>query len=462
MKHNKHLKKLVFASLYLSSFLAIAESPWKTVPLNTTMGLKSISFIGQFGWIVERVDSEEKNNPGIFITTDGGETWAKNTTLPSQNLRLVEFVNDQTGWALGEYLWKTIDGGASWVKLKTNLPSTDIFSDIDFINEQQGWLVKVGELKDGDLVGASVYSTTNGGQYWNETPLPDGFFSADIQFYDADSGWVIPWGHDGFFHSINGGKTWYSVSTDNIHYLVDINLFSDQEGWALGYEYNGCTSKLPYKTHVYYSSDAGKTITDINQFCSLANPSEIDFADAEHGWLANGNRILSTNDKGLSWIEEYQLLDKGDVVKSLHMTSINSGWAVSWKGLLLKYSRFASCAEENIATFFKSDDFAFRFHVPSLKDEHPSGLGVVQADFVLYGYAPDGKSEWMLTSHSKKQNPCIDENLGTLFSSLDFKLPKIKDGVFNNAPFAINTSFVFSRVDEAKTMIWTQQDSEVQ
>ena len=467
MKYNKYIKKLVLASLCLSSFLASAESPWKVVPLNTEMDLESISFIGQFGWIVEQTIYDPEKKVGFFITTDGGETWVKNTALPSHDLRLVEFVSDQTGWAVGEHLWKTIDGGASWVQLNTNLPASDRFSGIDFIDEQQGWIVE-GEQRASDgilYLYGTVYATKDGGKHWDKTPLSDGFFGADIQFYDAYSGWIIPWGHKGLFHTIDGGETWDSKRTGDIHYLMDIDLFSEQEGWALGYAYNLCSDEHNYTTYIYYSSDAGKTIKEVNASCSLSSPNEIDFADAQHGWVADSHRILSTNDKGWNWVEEYQLLDETDSIKSLHMINTHSGWAVSRKGLLLKYSAtpipVSDCVEENVATFFQSDDNAFRLHVPNLKDERPAGLGFVQADFLLHSYAPDGKPIWLLTSYSKKENPCIDDNVGTLSANLDFKLPKIRNVLFGGL-LNLDTSFIFSGVDEDKHVLWTQVDSEVE
>jgi len=59
-----------------------------------------------------------ENQTGIlYITVDGGKTWSK-STLGGVALSQLDFVSATTGWALANgNLFKTIDGGMSWVSI---------------------------------------------------------------------------------------------------------------------------------------------------------------------------------------------------------------------------------------------------------------------------------------------------------------------------------------------------------
>lgn len=71
----------------------------------------------------------------VYATTDSGESW-RNTPLPSEVFEL-EFVDFETGYALGKDIYKTVNGGEDWQKVKT------VFweGDFTFVNEDNGWAV---------------------------------------------------------------------------------------------------------------------------------------------------------------------------------------------------------------------------------------------------------------------------------------------------------------------------------
>jgi photosystem II stability/assembly factor-like uncharacterized protein len=90
--------------------------------------------------------------PFLYITTDGGASWQTNTS-PSG---VLEFINPDVGWALGNDIYKTTNGGQTWVKIKT----VNWEGQFVFINESIGWAI----ARSGDEI-APVY-TSDGGQTW--------------------------------------------------------------------------------------------------------------------------------------------------------------------------------------------------------------------------------------------------------------------------------------------------------
>jgi photosystem II stability/assembly factor-like uncharacterized protein len=61
----------------------------------------------------------------VLRTRDGGATWERQPSFTHSRLRSVFFVDERTGWAVGDahpepgVLFETVDGGATWTKVET-------------------------------------------------------------------------------------------------------------------------------------------------------------------------------------------------------------------------------------------------------------------------------------------------------------------------------------------------------
>src|SRR5688500_7889548 len=89
-------------------------------------------------------------------------------------LRPVFFLDHNRGWAVGSKgtLLKTVDGGLNWKPHAA--PTTAIVRDINFLDEQNGWLVcevNIYELKTKEQTRAFLMRTTDGGENWNRVEL---------------------------------------------------------------------------------------------------------------------------------------------------------------------------------------------------------------------------------------------------------------------------------------------------
>jgi len=73
----------------------------------------------------------------IYKSTDGGINFNYQITLPTANFTDLHFINDQVGYASnGHYLFKTVNGGNTWIK---ELTTSFIICEIHFTDATHGW-----------------------------------------------------------------------------------------------------------------------------------------------------------------------------------------------------------------------------------------------------------------------------------------------------------------------------------
>ena len=98
--------KISLLVFILSVTISAQEGWFWQNPYPTGNNLQSLHFIdNQTGWIVGAYGT-------IFKTTDGGESWALQSSSTTNFLNSIYFTNDQTGWVVGESgtLLKTTNG----------------------------------------------------------------------------------------------------------------------------------------------------------------------------------------------------------------------------------------------------------------------------------------------------------------------------------------------------------------
>lgn len=124
-------------------------------------------------------------NGMIVYTADGGATWTPQTlacghpTCP-YHVRSFAFIDAQSGWMAGEGLYRTIDGGVSW--LSQEIDHEHGLKAIQFVDDQTGWIA--GE-RGGLLV------THDGGSQWTAVESGTGFALGGLHFLRPDRGWIV-------------------------------------------------------------------------------------------------------------------------------------------------------------------------------------------------------------------------------------------------------------------------------
>jgi photosystem II stability/assembly factor-like uncharacterized protein len=176
---------------------------------------------------------------GVFRTTDGGKTWQKvlfvddktgaadiaiDTTNP-QVLYATTWQVLRTPWGItstgaGGGLYKSTDGGDTWKKLSTGLPTSPLGKigvTVSPANPQRVWATVEADAKGG------VYRSDDGGQTW--LLLNDAFNMTARQYYyghifadpkDADT--VYTFTAKEFYKSTDGGKKYEEIQTLHADY----------------------------------------------------------------------------------------------------------------------------------------------------------------------------------------------------------------------------------------------------
>jgi photosystem II stability/assembly factor-like uncharacterized protein len=296
---------------------------WKPLSSGSDADLSLIYFIDwNRGWMLGRsgakTDNENEGDNILFITTDGGRTWA-NKPLP--NVTSLHFTDAKTGWAVGKNftLLKTTNGGIEWSKvggveklIGSRADSSNYnfgFSDVHFTDTKHGWLIGnyYGGAR-GDIGG--VFTTSDGGATWKRVPLSiqtrnnSGLFTPgallSAHFTDANTGSITGEMLDGersyFFalHTRDGGRTWSlfripSRATHNSQFL------DPARGWTAA-------------------------------FLPRASGDEAAVYDTT---------MLRTDNGGLSWRIDF--VARGRRIRGVFFLSPTKGWAVGDGGMVLCY-----------------------------------------------------------------------------------------------------------------------------
>src|SRR5262249_7581684 len=136
----------------------------------------------------------------IQRTVNGGHTWEEMNS--PEGLNYVFFVNEKTGWGYGTSIWRTNDGGQSWIEDTPNEDISDLYGS-KFLSEQKGW-----------IIGSEGQVWRKAGEKgWRQiTNLPvDEKKIYGVDFVDDNDGWIAV--EDGtVLHTVDGGDSWQVIA----------------------------------------------------------------------------------------------------------------------------------------------------------------------------------------------------------------------------------------------------------
>jgi photosystem II stability/assembly factor-like uncharacterized protein len=314
-----------FPDVVLSSdsftFEKQAQTPgWYPQNSGTTDVLSGVDFINaETGWAVGQ-------NTALH-TADGGDTWYEQATPTYYSYFAVDFVDTQAGWVVGGFgtILHSADGGQSWTVQDSGY-STGAYTwrDVQFVDANHGWVV--GGYSDGfgNSAGIILY-TSDGGAHWQTQFYEDySAFLQAISFVDADNAWVASEGST-VLHTTNGGDTWTPQDLGSGYSCRDVFFVDADYGWIAD----------SYYGVILHTTDGGNTWAVQTIGDSLYIES-LFFADANTGWLAGGDnyvgKVLYTADGGTTWQEQYS----GDLILfGIDFADELNGWAVGWNGIIL-------------------------------------------------------------------------------------------------------------------------------
>lgn len=330
------------------------------------------------------------SNVSFYSTNDGGNSWQEMSNGTQHDLYRVFFLNENEGWAGGsdQALLRTHDGGEHW--MFTRIPSSNVITDIQFINADTGWLVS-GE----------VYRSTDGGLSWLKSTGYENSIS-DLCFIDAQLGWCV--GSEGrLYKSVNGGVDWEEKSSGSDKDLNAVNFVDENTGWVAGDgmvmkstdggDSWGISFESPddFLKIQFLNETEGYVLAD--KLCIKTNNggedwqlvfperqftpdsfSDICFITPETGYISDNISLMKTTDGGVNWVMEPVFPDGG--IKAIYFVDGLSGWVVGSGGLIYH--------TESGGTFSIKDHEEKNTSSSCIIYPNPSG-GIVKISFRLDG-----------------------------------------------------------------------------
>lgn len=203
---------------------------------------------------------------GAFLTACTTRQPLPPPTEPQPDLTPVVFhafqmVNESVGWAAGEGLIRTADGGRTWTHVLP-LSQRNAWTALD---ADRAWAAS----QSSDEKHILVHRTTTGGKDREtaQIPLPDSLVGASpvsSSFADATHGWLMvepmrtSHSHPGYlFATADGGKNWSLVAstadTLPVGGAIRLEPGRPEEGWLSGNQ----VSTVP--ADLYRTTDGGRT-----------------------------------------------------------------------------------------------------------------------------------------------------------------------------------------------------------
>ncbi len=199
---------------------------------------------------------------GINKSLDSGTAWVQaNTGLTNLEVRSLafspDFASDGTVFAgtwLGENLYKSIDGGATWSGVTLALPASDTVQSLAF---SPNYAVDRTLFAGTNTYG--VYKSTNGGAAWNAANSGLGgsyIYTLALSPNYANDHTLFAGTMNGLYKSTNGGASWgFSHSGITSYY---VNAIALSPGFAVDHVVYAGTTDGAFK-----STDGGATWTAV-------------------------------------------------------------------------------------------------------------------------------------------------------------------------------------------------------
>ncbi|MDD3875634.1 MAG: T9SS type A sorting domain-containing protein [Bacteroidales bacterium] len=197
-------------------------------------------------------------------------------------------------------LWKTINGGTSWVSLSSNLPTLGVSSILIHPSNPDIIYIGTGDRDADDAPGLGVFKSTDGGNSWAPINNSMGYVTVGAMvMHPSDPNIILAATSTGIYKTINAGLTWVRKSS-NTAYYKDIKFKPD----------NASIIYATAQGKFYRSSNTGETWVQITSGIpstgarqvigvSADNPEYVYIAQVNSSQLYSG--LYRSSDAGLNF-----------------------------------------------------------------------------------------------------------------------------------------------------------------
>ncbi|MBK8698519.1 MAG: hypothetical protein IPN29_02840 [Saprospiraceae bacterium] len=295
--------------------LTLQSQVWTPVSgLPVSVALKTVKFIDiSTGWVAGE-------NGTIMKTTDGGATWAVQTSGITSTIRSIFFLDANNGWACGDggSILRTLDGGTSWTPQSS--PFTTQYNSIRFATATTGWLVGAGNV---------LLKTINGGDTWVQQQN-QGVSMWGLEVLTTLSAWTC----GGFNNTqgsptllkTNNGTNWSPQNNSGVSSFItfnDIRFTDANNGWIVG------GSGI-----IRHTTDGGASPWTSQNSGTQAELLSVDFINASVGYACGRDGvIIATSNGGTTWVGQSSSITSG-ALWEIDMVNDTLGFAVGDVGIL--------------------------------------------------------------------------------------------------------------------------------
>lgn len=175
----------------------------------------------------------------ILHTDDSGSNWSVDTPQGELDLYDVEYIDDQTGWIVGDRtVLKTSDAGAHWAAQSVGVSAEGRYYGIYFVTTSTAFMYGY----DGTTGQPLLLRTTDGWATWqdiSEHVTADWTYTLespgvlyDAYFTSARMGWIAT-SSDQMLRTSNFGDTWWGFRHDAGGVLYAIAMAPSADGWPM-------------------------------------------------------------------------------------------------------------------------------------------------------------------------------------------------------------------------------------
>jgi len=219
-----------------------------------------------------------KSGGGMPVQQDTLLAWQKISTGAKWLIDLW-FINPSTGIAVGDAVYKSTDGGKTWLKIP-GLPSNGF--NIHVLNGQRS-----------AVLGAQAVYLTSDYTNWITKPLSidKTGYDPDLQFTSLSTCYISSFG--GLFKTTDTANTWAKTYSNPVNGMF---FFDDNTGIIYDYSANA-------STNIYKTTDGGAHWQALSYIPGHANSyNTMQFVNSQAGWLNRGDSLFSTINGGAAWL----------------------------------------------------------------------------------------------------------------------------------------------------------------
>jgi photosystem II stability/assembly factor-like uncharacterized protein len=295
----------VFSLLSVSNCASKAENAQKVLAQGTVSPTPALALA-----------AASAENPALSNNAANTQSSERVSFKGKDSASSLYFINQRSGWVLlSDALYRTNDGGKSWVKLSNRTLRN--YKKIIFATEQKGLVLQ--DEWNTEKRSNTVLSTEDGGRSWRPvlempTPIYAINFITDGTAYVSGRWQPIQYTDD-------GGRTWKQLDSDEgLNYLYFINR---KVGWG----YGGA---------IWHTEDGGETWAQVIPYQRVADLWDAKFINALNGWIIGAGRQVWHTTDGKTWELSTALPVSKSEFTTFDFISSSEGWIASEDGAVIR------------------------------------------------------------------------------------------------------------------------------